>query len=115
LLTFNGAKEMQPKYEKQIFGTCPRVACGEQPLLPIGIVPMPGEMRTKTFCPCCEDIYEADCDLDGSFFGPYFPHFFVHAMKAEVKIAEKVPTPLSVFGVPLDTKSPLNRLNYLRG
>jgi casein kinase II subunit beta len=109
LLTFNGAKEMRDKFEKQLFGNCPRVACKNQPLLPIGVVPMPGEMKTKTFCPCCADIYESTCNLDGSFFGPYFPHFFLQSLKHELKIPESVPTPLSICGVPIDPGSPLFR------
>jgi casein kinase II subunit beta len=33
ILTFHGIKEMQPKYDGRLYGTCPRVACNEQPLL----------------------------------------------------------------------------------
>jgi casein kinase II subunit beta len=113
LLTFQGIKEMRPKYEKRIFGTCPRVACAQQALLPIGLAPMPGEKPVKTFCPCCEDIYDTDCELDGAFFGPYFPHLFVQLLKSDSPVHPKVSSPLSIFGVPIDFESPMYRSKFI--
>lgn len=109
LLTFNGVKAMQTKYEKAIFGRCPRVACKRQALLPIGLSPNLGEMKVKTFCPCCLDIYDTNCELDGAFFGPYFPHFFMQALKNDVKFEQREPTKLSYLGVPIAKESDMNR------
>jgi casein kinase II subunit beta len=114
ILTFTGVKEMQPKYERQLFGTCPRVACNDQPLLPIGLKPTPGD-PVKLYCPCCQDIYDSDSQLDGAYFGPYFPHFFLQAIKTETKVGTKVPTTLSVFGIPVDQESLMNRSRHVHG
>ncbi|OHT14742.1 Casein kinase II subunit beta [Tritrichomonas foetus] len=113
LLTFAGVKEMQKKYEKGIYGYCPRVSCKNQPLLPIGLSPNPGESTVKTFCASCQDIYDADCELDGCYFGPYFPHFFIQALKDEVTFEKPEPTKLSIFGIPIDPNSPINRCQYV--
>ena len=113
LLTFNGVKEMHKKYERAAFGYCPRVACKNQPLLPIGLSPNPGESTVKTYCPACQDVYDADCDLDGSYFGPYFPHFFIQALKDDVTFEKPEPTVLSIFGIPIDSQSPMNRCHFV--
>ena len=113
LMTFNGAKEMKAKYERQVFGACPRVACNGQTLLPIGLRPGPGEMPVKAFCPCCCDVYDADIDLDGSFFGPYFPQFFLQALREEVRVEKPAETRLAVMGVPVDGDSMINRSKQL--
>jgi casein kinase II subunit beta len=114
ILTFRGAREMQPKYERQIFGTCPRIACNNQPLLPIGLDPTPGKAHVKGFCPCCQDVYDLDSKLDGAYFGPYFPHFFLQAVKSDVKVEAKVATILSAFGIPIDEDSGMaNRSRFV--
>ena len=113
LLTYNGVKEMQKKFDKAIFGYCPRVSCKNQPLLPIGLSPNPGEQKVKTYCPACQDVYDCDCDADGSYFGPYFPHFFIQAIKDEVTLQKPEPTKLSLFGVPIGPDSPMNRCHYV--
>lgn len=109
LLTLNGVRSMQTKFEKGIFGYCPRIACKRQTLLPIGLSPNPGDMKVKTFCPCCNDIYDTNSELDGAYFGPYFPHFFMQALKTEVKFTEREPTKLTFLGVPISSKSDMNR------
>ena len=109
LLTHNGAQKVKRKYEKKVYGVCPRVACNEQPLLPIGLSPTPGDMNAKTFCPCCQDIYETNVVIDGAFFGPYFPHFFLQALKEEVSLKDRKISPMSFLGVPLEMESKMNR------
>jgi casein kinase II subunit beta len=115
ILTFHGIKELEPKYDNRIYGVCPRVTCNEQPLLPIGLSPTPGEMPVKTYCPCCEDVYETDCDLDGAFFGPYCPHFFVQTLRNDVRIESKVPTPLTILGIGIEPDSEMNRSRFVHG
>lgn len=102
LLTFNGVKDMQMLYEKEVFGNCPRVACNNQALLPIGLSPDPGE-NVKTFCPCCQDIYDTEVVLDGAFFGPSFAHFFVQALRDEITIQTPKPMQMTFMGVPVDS------------
>ena len=112
LLTVAGAQRMKKKYDKKIYGVCPRVACNEQALLPIGLSPVPGDMNAKTFCPCCQDLYEASCAVDGAYFGPYFPHFFLHAMKGELQVQARSATPVRVLGVPAEG-SVMNRSSLI--
>jgi casein kinase II subunit beta len=109
IVTFGGVQEMVPLYRRKVFGICPRVACKDHPLLPIGLRPNPGEMTVHTFCHSCQDIYTTDCDLDGSCFGPYFPHLFEHALKDEPRLEAGGQTPASVCGVPIDPAGGLNR------
>ena len=113
LLTINGVREMKVKFDRQLFGTCPRVACNGQTLLPIGLKPGPGEMPVKTFCPCCKDVYDTDSDLDGAYFGPYFPQFFLQALRDDVRVEKPSETRLSVVGVPVDGDSQMNRSKVL--
>jgi casein kinase II subunit beta len=114
LLTFPGIKLMQPKFESRLFGTCRRVGCNYQALLPIGLSPTPGEKSVKTFCPCCQDIYDTENELDGAYFGPYFPPLFVQMQRGLTSINPKILPRLSLFGLPIDPESPMNRCKYVR-
>jgi hypothetical protein len=110
ILTFQGAFDMQSKYEQHVFGTCPRVACQSQPLLPIGMDHRLEKSHVRGFCPCCEDIYNLHKKLDGAYFGPYFAHFFLQAVETEVRCPPRVAASLCIFGVPIDEEpSALNR------
>jgi casein kinase II subunit beta len=103
LLTVAGAQKIKDKFEKRKFGVCPRAFCRSQALLPIGLDPRPGRGRVMTYCPCCRDLYDPGVELDGAFFGPSFPHFFVQALDVRAAFEHRVPTPLTVFGVPVAT------------
>jgi casein kinase II subunit beta len=109
IITFTGVREMMPHYKRSLFGTCPRVACRDHPLLPIGLRPESGEMTVRTFCPSCQDIYNTDCQLDGSCFGPYFAQFFVQAMGNDAKIGAFAPTKSTVCGVPVGPAATFTR------
>jgi hypothetical protein len=108
LLTFPGVKEMHPKYEKKIFGTCPRVSCNHERLLPIGLSPNPGEGFVKTYCPCCQEVYETDLELDGACFGPCFPLLYAQ-MDQNPHPARTEAVPMTYFGVRIGENSPMNR------
>ncbi len=64
-----------------MFGTCPRVLCEHQPLLPIGQSEVPNTAPLRMYCPRCQDVYlpqKAKFEsIDGAYFGPYFAHMFV--------------------------------------
>lgn len=62
------------------FGTCPRVMCNAQLLLPVGLSDLPRANTVKLYCCHCEDVYNpkssAHNSIDGAFFGTTFPHLF---------------------------------------
>ena len=105
LLTYAGVKKARKKYDKGVFGQCPRVDCNRQNLLPIGLTPTFGEEKVKTYCPCCHDIYETDVDLDGALFGPYFPHFLLQAAHDDMQFQPVVRNPQMFLGIPIEPNS----------
>eukprot|EP01084_Bolivina_argentea_P241362 405219_1 len=80
ILTVRGLAKMRDKYMNREFGTCPRIACHEQMVLPCGIADERGKDFVKLYCPCCEENYNPPGTkyqhTDGAFFGTTFPHLF---------------------------------------
>ena len=75
-----GLAVMREKYLNGIFGSCPRVLCAGQYVLPIGMSENLRHSRVKVFCPKCEDVYipKKKCaDVDGAYFGSSFPHILL--------------------------------------
>lgn len=74
-----GMAMMKEKYEKGVFGTCPRDQCNGTKMLPMGQTLTPRRHSAKLFCPKCCDIYRPPGPvlLDGAHFGPAFPHIFL--------------------------------------
>ena len=64
------------KYKKSEFGKCPRVMCGQQPLLPMGQHDTPNISAVKLYCAKCEDLYNPKstrhASIDGAYFGTSF-------------------------------------------
>lgn len=80
ILTPKGLAMMRQKFTANNFGTCPRVLCNSQPVLPIGMSENLKYSRVKVFCPRCEDVYvpkKRCADVDGAYFGCSFPHIFL--------------------------------------
>jgi casein kinase II subunit beta len=80
ITTKEGMRAMKRKYDFELFGTCPRVHCENQPLLPVGLHDSPAKSYMKCFCPKCRDIYRpppGSPALDGAAFGTSFPHLFL--------------------------------------
>ncbi len=79
--TPKGMKQMLLRYQKGIFGTCPRVLCEHQPLLPFGQSEQPRVSPLRFYCPRCQDVFLAQKarheGIDGAYFGPNFAHMFV--------------------------------------
>lgn len=92
-----GQTLMREKYVLGKFGTCPRVLCDRQNVLPVGMSEELRTSRVKVFCPKCEDIYipKKKCpDVDGAYFGCSFPHIFLQTY------ADLYPPPLTNTYVP---------------
>lgn len=81
ITTTRGLKLMEEKYQHGDFGSCPRVFCEGQMLLPVGQSDVIRESSVKLFCPRCEDIYHPRSvrhkSLDGAFWGTSFPHLLL--------------------------------------
>lgn len=79
--TPKGMKQMSSRYKKGVFGSCPRVLCEHQSLLPFGQSESPGVSPVSFYCPRCQDLYASQkaryAGIDGAFFGPNFAHMFV--------------------------------------
>ncbi|OHS98307.1 Casein kinase II subunit beta [Tritrichomonas foetus] len=79
ILQGKGLAQMKEKFEKGVFGHCPRYSCNDQNLLPFGQTVQPNHHSAKLYCPQCCDIYRPSDSflIDGAHFGPAFPHVFL--------------------------------------
>jgi casein kinase II subunit beta len=80
IITQRGLDYMQQKFVNGVFGSCPRVLCQGQYVLPVGMSDSLRKSRVKVFCPLCEEVYspKSKCkDIDGGYFGTSFPHVFL--------------------------------------
>jgi casein kinase II subunit beta len=95
LLTGEGVDKLSQKVAAGIYGVCPRVACGDANLLPMGLTGEPGIATVKRWCLKCHDIYENQSDLDAAYFGPDLPVMFCKLMQ--------IPLSFQVLSTLLDT------------
>lgn len=57
LLTRNGLMTMGERYAQEQFGCCPRVYCGQCPVIPCGRYDELGKESVRLYCPRCMDLY----------------------------------------------------------
>lgn len=100
-----GLSQMKKKFEAGLFGDCPRHNCNKQHLLPMGTSLKPKHHSVKLFCPNCYDIYvpPKSIKIDGAFFGPAFPHWFLKEYEKYDKFNEYQPFEFEMFGFKLHT------------
>ena len=106
ITTNPGLVQMKEKYDKKVFGACPRLLCEENPLLPVGLSDFPNEDTVKMFCPRCGNLYACRsgrvAKLDGAYFGTTFPHLLGLVTRSEKKEKKKEKNEVSyvprVFG-----------------
>lgn len=75
-----GIHQLFHKYSRGVYGKCPRAACNDQNVIPMGLSIEPGVDTVKLWCPKCHDVYNSGSKLDGAFFGPDLPIMF-HKLK----------------------------------
>lgn len=70
-----GLNEMRKKIRDRRYGSCPRIMCKKNPLMPVGLTLIPNRHSAKLFCSCCSDIYDPPKSrrIDGAHFGTAFP------------------------------------------
>jgi len=84
-----GLQVMREKYLKGTFGTCPRVLCDRQHVLPIGTTEEPRNAQLRIFCPKCEQVYLPKTkyqELDGAYFSTSFPQIFLQSFPSLVPL-----------------------------
>lgn len=98
-----GLDQMKVKYKSGIFGTCPRIGCEDQHLIPMGTSAKLQRHSAKLFCPKCCDIYNAPAHLrlDGAHFGPAFPHIFFESFPELDARQQFQIVKLRAFGFPI--------------
>lgn len=82
ILSPRGLAYMREKYLLGEFGSCPRVMCKRQYVLPIGVSEELNSSRVKIYCPKCRDVYvprNGAIDIDGAYFTTSFPQAFFQA------------------------------------
>jgi casein kinase II subunit beta len=79
IMSPEGLESVREKYEAGVYGTCPRLRCSSERVLPIGVCSDLGKASVKVFCPCCREIYDpkGKQSLDGAYFGPNMAHIFL--------------------------------------
>lgn len=79
-LTRAGLHSMLEKYRHHEFGSCPRVLCHGQAMLPAGLTDQRNKESVKLYCPKCEELYKPKSsrheNVDGAYFGTTFPNLF---------------------------------------
>ena len=95
-----GMAQMKDKYEKAVFGRCPRFSCKGTKVIPMGQTLHMRRHSVKMYCPKCADIYRPppEFTLDGAHFGPAFPHMFLSEYEQFDKTKEFVPFEIKAFG-----------------
>ncbi|CAM9312559.1 unnamed protein product, partial [Phaeothamnion confervicola] len=115
LLTPAGMETLRHKLLDADFGRCPRVACGGQPVLPVGASDRPRESSVSVFCPLCFEIYHPSAYFrahDGAHWGTTASHLLLLSHPALVPLGGSrgsACTP-QVFGFRLHrTSAPMRR------
>jgi len=102
--TPKGLSMMREKILNGVFGVCPRLLCGGQNVMPIGMSETLKYSRVKVFCPKCEDIYisKKKCeDIDGAYYGPSFPFIMLKNHSDLVPKDKRKEYEPSIFGFKL--------------
>jgi len=103
-----GLQVMRAKFLKSMFGTCPRVNCDWQAVLPCGATEDLRISTMRLYCPRCEQLYCAKSkkvDVDGAFFGPSFPQLFLQTYPNLLPLDPPRPFVPRIFGFKLHQRT----------
>ena len=102
IVTAGGQQIMLEKARRGEFGTCPRVSCFGQVLLPVGLSDEPLQHTVKMYCPSCGELYfpkyTRHASIDGAYFGTTFPHLLVLQNPSLVQKRPATPHIPKIFG-----------------
>eukprot|EP00746_Dinoflagellata_sp_MGD_P081313 gnl/MRDRNA2_/MRDRNA2_32355_c0_seq1.p1 gnl/MRDRNA2_/MRDRNA2_32355_c0~~gnl/MRDRNA2_/MRDRNA2_32355_c0_seq1.p1 ORF type:complete len:276 (+),score=56.42 gnl/MRDRNA2_/MRDRNA2_32355_c0_seq1:50-877(+) len=105
-----GLQFAREKYLKGAFGTCPRVLCDRQHVLPVGVSEELRSNRVKIYCPRCEQVYSPKSkhgELDGAYFGVSFPQIFLQSYPGLLPLDLARPFIPRIFGFKVHEKKSL--------
>ncbi|EGV60652.1 casein kinase 2 regulatory subunit [Yamadazyma tenuis] len=121
-----GLTAMASKFERNEFGSCPRLHCDGMHLMPCGATDLPGQETVRLYCPCCNDIYLPSSsrylNIDGAFFGTTFPGLLIrmfpeieHQCKLRIDKVNQDESGLRLFGFKVNEMSASGpRMKWLR-
>lgn len=117
ILTKQGLHLMNLKYEKKVYGQCPRFHCNNTSLIPVGLYDHPAMDTVKLFCSNCSDLYLPSSsrylNIDGSFFGTSFCGLFQRQYGLGKVNSEQFR--LKIFGFAINEASVVGgRMKWLR-
>lgn len=100
----DGLSRVREKYEDVVYGSCPRLNCLGEPMLPIGLSSSLSSRKdpnpVRAFCPCCREVYNPRTPqtLDGAFFGPNMCHIFIDDLGLKSRKKSYTPYVHTAFG-----------------
>eukprot|EP01125_Pyxidicula_operculata_P004731 TRINITY_DN1770_c0_g1_i2.p1 TRINITY_DN1770_c0_g1~~TRINITY_DN1770_c0_g1_i2.p1 ORF type:complete len:192 (+),score=22.05 TRINITY_DN1770_c0_g1_i2:292-867(+) len=108
ILTTRGLDMMYDKFQSGEFGRCPRAYCENQYVLPMGESDFVKTCKLRLYCPRCEDIYVPPpkyAKIDGSYFGPTFPHMMIQVYPDVIPTKPKTTYVPRIFGFKIHSSS----------
>mmetsp|Transcript_11945 Transcript_11945/g.18057 ORF Transcript_11945/g.18057 Transcript_11945/m.18057 type:complete len:334 (+) Transcript_11945:108-1109(+) len=109
ICTLRGLEAMKRKYLEGYFGTCPRLLCHGQKVIPMGMTDLPHLDCMKLYCPSCQDVYsclQSQSHIDAACFGPTFPHMFFMTFENLVPEGSKEVYVPKMYGFRVHSSSP---------
>mmetsp|Transcript_11946 Transcript_11946/g.18059 ORF Transcript_11946/g.18059 Transcript_11946/m.18059 type:complete len:334 (+) Transcript_11946:108-1109(+) len=109
ICTLRGLEAMKRKYLEGYFGTCPRLLCHGQKVIPMGMTDLPHLDCMKLYCPSCQDVYsclQSQSHIDAACFGPTFPHMFFMTFENLVPEGSREVYVPKVYGFKVHSSSP---------